>query len=315
MNIYDFNKPILPKHSHERHEPDIKLIYDDYIKGLSKVEDHSVQLIIATCTDNVNKELIDLDKLWQEYRRILRQHGTILIVGKEPWMSKVRLSNEDHYYYDWSWTMPNCIAKPISKLEPVDSHRQIAMFAYENPYYKPLFRPVVDYCRTDPIVERNNCLFTEYQPHKILYPRNVIDVHTHIEEKDLRIHNPYIEYIEYLIETYTKPHDTVLDNFMGIGDSCVAALKHGRNFIGIESELELYEGATEHVDYAKKYLADHIRHHNDLHKYHWDNHCHCGHRDSHCLDPFCHNHHEYHNHSHHHYIDFIDDPHDPRYRF
>jgi DNA modification methylase len=47
-----------------------------------------------------------------------------------------------------------------------------------------------------------------------------------------------IPLMEYLINTYTKPGDVVLDCCMGSGTTGVAAINTGRRFIGIERELK-----------------------------------------------------------------------------
>ena len=42
--------------------------------------------------------------------------------------------------------------------------------------------------------------------------------------------------MEWLILTYSNEGETVLDNCMGSGPVGIAALKHGRRFIGIEKD-------------------------------------------------------------------------------
>ena len=53
--------------------------------------------------------------------------------------------------------------------------------------------------------------------------------------------------MEYLIRTYTKVGDTVLDNCMGSGTTGVACISTGRNFIGIELDEKWYEYAKERI--------------------------------------------------------------------
>lgn len=56
-----------------------------------------------------------------------------------------------------------------------------------------------------------------------------------------------VELLEYLVQTYTKENDTVLDFTMGSGTCGVACLNTNRDFIGIELEKKYYDIATERL--------------------------------------------------------------------
>jgi DNA modification methylase len=60
---------------------------------------------------------------------------------------------------------------------------------------------------------------------------------------------------EYLIKTYTNPGDTVLDFCMGSGTTGVAAVKTGRNFIGIEKEPKYFEIAQKRIAEAQQQMV------------------------------------------------------------
>ncbi|NJM68542.1 MAG: site-specific DNA-methyltransferase [Acaryochloris sp. RU_4_1] len=53
-----------------------------------------------------------------------------------------------------------------------------------------------------------------------------------------------LEHVEWLIEKFTEPGSTVLDPFMGSGTTGIAALRRGRNFIGMEIEPNFYREAV-----------------------------------------------------------------------
>jgi site-specific DNA-methyltransferase (adenine-specific) len=54
--------------------------------------------------------------------------------------------------------------------------------------------------------------------------------------------------MERIILSTTDEGDTVLDPFLGTGTTGVAALRHGRNFIGIEHNSESYHRAEERIE-------------------------------------------------------------------
>lgn len=56
-----------------------------------------------------------------------------------------------------------------------------------------------------------------------------------------------LEHVEWLIEKFTEPGATVLDPFMGSGTTGLAALRRGRNFIGIDIERHHVQEARERI--------------------------------------------------------------------
>ena len=50
--------------------------------------------------------------------------------------------------------------------------------------------------------------------------------------------------LEPLVEAFSSPGDVVLDPFMGSGSTGEAAVRHGRNFVGIELDEEYHTIAT-----------------------------------------------------------------------
>jgi len=51
--------------------------------------------------------------------------------------------------------------------------------------------------------------------------------------------------LEFLIETYTRPGEIVLDSTMGIGSTGIAAANTRRRFIGIENDAKFFQIAME----------------------------------------------------------------------
>ena len=58
--------------------------------------------------------------------------------------------------------------------------------------------------------------------------------------------------LEYLIKTYTKEGDLVLDNTMGSGSTMVATINTNRRGIGMEIDDKPFEIATKRVEEALK---------------------------------------------------------------
>jgi site-specific DNA-methyltransferase (adenine-specific) len=58
-------------------------------------------------TQNKWDNIIPLDKLWEQYKRIIKANGAIVLFGSEPFSSMLRVSNIDNFKYDWVWNKIN----------------------------------------------------------------------------------------------------------------------------------------------------------------------------------------------------------------
>ena len=85
----------------------VQLHQGDCLKLLGEVRDGSIDLILADLpygtTRNKWDQVIPLDRLWEQYERIITNNGVIALFGDEPFASQLRLSNPKLYRYDWVW--------------------------------------------------------------------------------------------------------------------------------------------------------------------------------------------------------------------
>lgn len=94
----------------------------------------------------------------------------------------------------------------------------------------------------------NNILMqpTEYVQKYKNYPNNVLIFNC--ESKYIHPTQKPVLLMEYLIRTYTKENETVLDFTMGSGSTMVACKNTNRNGIGIEMVAKYYTDAVARVD-------------------------------------------------------------------
>ena len=81
-----------------------KIYNEDCLTGMQKMDDKSVDYIICDlpygttkCTWDI---IIPFDKLWEQYNRIIKDDGAIILFGQEPFSSLLRVSNLKDYRYD-----------------------------------------------------------------------------------------------------------------------------------------------------------------------------------------------------------------------
>ena len=60
--------------------------------------------------------------------------------------------------------------------------------------------------------------------------------------------------LEYLVRTYTRKGETVLDNAFGSCTTGLACLNTGRNFVGVEKDEHFYALGKERIEKAQAEL-------------------------------------------------------------
>ena len=105
---------------------------------LPLIPDKSVQLILADLpygtTANKWDSVLDLNKLWGEYERILTPKGNIVLFGAGLFAFKLALSNEKLFRYDMVWKKSKCGSPLTAKYMPLKKHEMIMVFGKSASY-------------------------------------------------------------------------------------------------------------------------------------------------------------------------------------
>jgi site-specific DNA-methyltransferase (adenine-specific) len=239
-----------------------KIYNDDCFNILPQIDSKSIDLILTDLpygtTKNKWDSVLPMDKLWEEYKRIIKDNGCIALFGQGLFAAKLALSNEDWYKYDIVWKKGNRVTGFLdAKKRPLRNHEQILIFYKKQPTYNPQFtegQPLHSKGKSYLEKEGKNNNYGFYHTNlpeqragsTKKYPKSVIDFD--------RPHPPVhptqkpVPLLEWIIKTYTNENDVVLDNTCGIGSTCIASKKTNRNYIGIELNKEYY-------DIAESYLS------------------------------------------------------------
>lgn len=241
------------------------LLQGDCLELLPTIQDNSIDMILADLpygmTANKWDSVIPLKPLFEQYKRIIKDHGAICLFGQEPFSSVMRLSNLKMFKYDWIWEKPKASGFLLAKKRPLSAHEVVSVFYKKMPTYNPQFTEGKPYIRefkkgqqgsqSESYNHVPNPLKTRRSDGK-RYPRSV-QKFTTAEFDDFHGSHPTqkpVALLEYLIKTYTNEGMTVLDNCMGSGSTGVAAKKLNRNFIGMELDKEYFEIAKQRIKEA-----------------------------------------------------------------
>ena len=240
----------------------VELHCGDCLEIMKDIKSNSVDLILADLPYGTTKRnkwdiVIPFESLWERYERIIKDNGVIALFGDGPFASKLRLSNEKLYRYDWVWIKSNPTGFLNAKKMPLKNTETISIFYKKLPLYNPQMRsgkPYVRKKRTNSLNygEADNNTITIN--HGTRYPLKTINFNSSSHNSKTFTHPTQkpVDLLEYIIETYTNEGMTVLDNVMGSGSTGVAAINLKRNFIGIEKEPKFYQFAEQRIMKAKQ---------------------------------------------------------------
>ena len=245
----------------------INLIKGDCLEQMKLIPSGSIDAIITDPPYGTTAckwdSVIDFELMWEQLNRIIKPNGAIVLFGGEPFSSALRMSNIKNYKYDWIWEKPTATGYLNAKKQPMRAYETISVFYSSQVTYNPQKtfgheRKVssaksrgksIDRAKgrtkvyNDEIAEK----ITDYDSTE-RYPRNVIMFSTDKQKSKIHPTQKPAALMEYLIKTYTKEGETVLDFTMGSGSTGVAAKNLNRNFIGIEMDDNYFEIAKKRIN-------------------------------------------------------------------
>jgi DNA modification methylase len=234
-----------------------KIYNENCLEGMKKLFDKSVDAIICDLPYGTTQckwdTVIPFEPLWEQYKRVIKDNGAIVLFGTEPFSSLLRLSNLKQYKYDWIWDKTKGTGFLNAKKQPMRNHELISVFYKKQCTYNPQKTKGHNMKKSYRSKDLQTDVYGEMKNDYAYcsderYPRSIQVFSTDTQNSSLHPTQKPLALIEYLIKTYTNEGELVLDNCMGSGTSAVAALNTNRNFIGFELDRNYYEIATERIN-------------------------------------------------------------------
>lgn len=247
-----------------------KLILGDCLEEMKNILDKSIDMILCDLPYEVlnkgNKhaqwdKLIPFDKLWEQYNRIIKDSGAIVLFAQGMFTAQLMMSNAKMWRYNLIWDKVQKNGFLNANKMPLRQHEDICIF-YKN---LPTYNPQMTKCEPH---KRNHSKGSMSKPHKNSCYGHFIEVPTIITDekyptsiisisKEHKVGNFFhptqkpVALLEYLIKTYSNEGETILDNTMGSGSTGVACVNTNRDFIGIELNEEYFKIAERRIEEAK----------------------------------------------------------------
>jgi site-specific DNA-methyltransferase (adenine-specific) len=230
-----------------------KIYNEDCLEGMKRIDDKSVDCIICDLpyqSTSMNWDVqLSVDKLWEQYERIIKPKGNIILFGSGLFAFKLGLSNEKLFRYDMVWKKSKCGSPLTAKYMPMKRHEKVLVFGESAAYYEPQMSKGTPYKRKYTPNKVNNLGYgikgVETDNKGTRHPITVLDFPQKWRRQD-QIHPTQkpVELIEFLVKSYCPEGGLVLDNCMGSGTTAVACINTNRKYIGFEIEEKYFKIAN-----------------------------------------------------------------------
>jgi DNA modification methylase len=243
-----------------------KLYCGDCLEVMKTIPDNHIDMVFCDLpygtTRNSWDVLIPFNELWEQYDRIVKDTGAIVLTSQQPFTSQLVMSNIENFRYEWIWDKNKATGHLNAKRMPMKAHENICIFYKKLPTYNP--QKTTGHKPHNAVKPKN-----DIPPPKKLrnyghlsktfgndgtttdrYPRTIQKFSVVNNDDPLKWHPTQkpIELIEYFIKTYSNEDDIILDNCMGSGSTGVACIKTNRKFIGIEKDEKYFNLASDWIE-------------------------------------------------------------------
>jgi len=235
--------------------PKIELIQGDCLEKMKDIPDKSIDMILCDLPYGMTApkwdKFIDMKELWKAYNRIIKKTGTIALFASQPFTTKMISSNEKDFRYCWYWLKNQGTNFFHAKRMPIRKIEEICIFK-KGRYYPQITEGHIPTnsakgCSNGKAYHGTNT--RNYEGGKSSrFPTNILEFKCVDNYSRLHSSEKPEALLEYLIKTYTKEEDMVLDNCMGSGTTGVACKHLNRNFIGIEKDPEYFKIAEKRIN-------------------------------------------------------------------
>lgn len=243
----------------------IELIEGDCLEAMQELRTGSVDLILTDLpygtTQNKWDAVIPFAPMWAQFWRLCPE-GAVVLTAIQPFSSALVMSEPVCFSHEWIWEKNKASGHLNAKRMPMRAHESVLVFSQEVcPYYPQMtdgHAPMNAYTQTSNGANYGATNRPSGGGSTQRYPRSVQQFPVVNNDSPDRVHPTQkpVELFAYLIETYSKPGDTVLDCCAGSGTTGMAAELTGRNAILIERDPEYYALAARRLGFEQMQAAE-----------------------------------------------------------
>ncbi len=238
----------------------IDLLHGDCLELMKDIPDKSIDMILCDLPYGTTAckwdSIIPFEPLWEQYERVIKDNGAIVLTAAQPFTSALVMSNPKMFKYCWVWEKSRSSSPMLARKQPMRFHEDVCVFYKKQPTYNPkMTKGSKNHASKNGKAvikihgDRESVFSANTSDMK--YPRSVQFFKSTDSTRNLHPTQKPVPLMEYLIKTYTNEGETVLDNCMGSGTTGVACVNTNRNFIGIELDDKYFEIAKQRISEAQ----------------------------------------------------------------
>ena len=242
-----------------------KIHHGDCLELMKDIPDESVDMILCDLPYGTTAckwdTIIPFEPLWEQYERVIKDNGAIVLTGAQPFTSNLIMSNPKLFKYALIWDKKKSSSALHAKIQPLRVHEDILVFGKKKTTYNPQMRKGKPRVDKKAIIKNGEAfggkeIERKYENKEgLYYPKSILEISNANQKGKVHPTQKPVDLFEYLIKTYTNEGETVLDNCIGSGTTAIAALNTNRFFIGIEKEKEYVDIANKRIEETKLQLV------------------------------------------------------------
>ena len=238
----------------------INLLQGDCLELMKNVPDKSIDMVLCDLPYGTTRckwdSIIPFEPLWEQYNRIIKDNGAIVLFSQMPFTAVLVMSNLKMFRYEWIAEKSMATGFLNAKRMPLKCHENICVFYKKQPTYIPQMEWVGVKDKRKKINQKkryselHGSEITSYSHSKDngwRYPKAVKLFNNADTRNVVHPTQKPVPLFEYLIKTYTNEGETVLDTCSGSGTTAIACLNTKRNFIGFELNEEYYNMSLKRI--------------------------------------------------------------------
>lgn len=223
----------------------------DCFDGLQTIPGSSVSMVLCDLpygvTDNEWDTPLPLPHLWREWGRVCRPDAGIVLFSQQPHAARLVSSNYAGFSHEWIWAKEIKTGHLNAHRRPMRQHESILVFNRAAAYYPQGLKPYNKITSRSSNGRNYRTLGCTNWQAWTNYPSSILQFGADAKNARLHATQKPVALCEYLIRTYTKRGETVLDCCAGSGTTVIAALNTERGFIAFEKCPEYYTTAAQRI--------------------------------------------------------------------